>query len=80
MFGINLGIATGLGMQWTLGIVTVVFLWVLGFPLAWYSAQRSMRQPHESEENVGVDALLAAWQWVNPPYVAINATLVIWFF
>jgi MATE family multidrug resistance protein len=80
MFGINLGIATGLGMQWTLGLVTVVFLWILGFPAAWYAATTKMKEMVQTHPDTdGTEALVAAWQWINPPYVAINVVLVICF-
>jgi Na+-driven multidrug efflux pump len=35
-FAICIGISIGLGMQWTLGIVTVISLWCLGLPASYY--------------------------------------------
>lgn len=67
VFGINMGAATGLGMQWTLGIVTIVFLWVLGMPGAYYFAV------------VKGGGLGVAWSWIVPPYMAINVTLMVAF-
>lgn len=65
MFAINIGLTTGLGMQWTLGIVTLFFLWVLGLPAAYYFAI------------VREGGLLAAWRCVWPPYLAINFVLML---
>jgi multidrug resistance protein, MATE family len=67
VFGINMGIATGLGMQWTLGIVAIVFLWVMGLPASYYFAV------------VRGQGLGAAWSWIGPPYVAINIVVMIAF-
>ena len=38
MYGVNMGIATGLGMQWMFGIVTLVCLWLFNMPLMCYFA------------------------------------------
>jgi len=38
IFGIFEGVATGLGQQWTLGIINFVFLWIIGFPIIYYKA------------------------------------------
>jgi Na+-driven multidrug efflux pump len=35
LFGVNTGVATGLGMQWTLGCVTFFFLWFFALPGTW---------------------------------------------
>ena len=64
LFGINMGITTGLGMQWSLGVTTVVCLWVIGLPVAYYYAI------------VQGGGLGAAWSWVWPPYVAMNLILM----
>lgn len=37
-FGLNLGIALGLSMQWAMGVVTVVCMWGLGMPITYYFA------------------------------------------
>lgn len=74
IFLINMGIATGLGMQWTLGLITVFFLWVFGFPAAWYAAQE---KAHVTGE--GIEGLVAAWKWINPPYTGINLALIVSF-
>lgn len=65
MFAINIGLTTGLGMQWTLGVVTLFFLWFLGLPAAYYFAI------------VREGGLLAAWRCVWPPYLAINFVLML---
>jgi hypothetical protein len=62
-----MGTATGLGMQWTLGLVTVVFLWVMGMPAAYYFAV------------VRGGGMGLAWSWIVPPYICINATLMVCF-
>jgi MATE family multidrug resistance protein len=67
VFGITMGTATGLGMQWTLGLVTIVFLWVMGFPAAYYFSV------------VRGGGLGVAWSWIVPPYMCINVTLIVTF-
>jgi multidrug resistance protein, MATE family len=64
MFGINLGVATGLGMQWTLGIITIVFMWVLGLPTTYYVAV--WRQ----------GGIQGAWATIWPAYLGINIVIV----
>jgi Na+-driven multidrug efflux pump len=64
IFGVNMGIATGLGMQWTLGIVTLVFLWFIGLPVMYYFAWL---------QGGGLETV---WTWVYPPYFFMNAVLV----
>lgn len=68
VFGINMGISTGLGMQWTLGVVTVVFLWIVGLPAVYYFAL------------VCGGGLGTAWTMVFPPYIFMNAVLVVSFY
>ena len=65
MFAINIGLTTGLGMQWTLGVVTIIILWVVGLPAAYYFAI------------VREGGLLAAWRCVWPPYLAIDFVLML---
>lgn len=67
MFGINMGMAVGLGMQWTLGAVTVLWLWVVGLPAAYYFAIYRG------------GGLNAAWKCVWPPYIIINGWLMLSF-
>ena len=67
VFGINMGIATGLGMQWTLGVTTIVFLWLFGLPSCYYFAVYKEK---------GIDE---AWQWIWPPYLLINAVVMLAF-
>jgi MATE family multidrug resistance protein len=67
VFGINMGIATGLGMQWTLGIVTLIFLWIVGLPAIYYFAL------------LRGGGLETAWTLIYPPYIFINAVLVVAF-
>ncbi|KAL7569901.1 hypothetical protein ACA910_008566 [Epithemia clementina (nom. ined.)] len=63
MFGVNMGISTGLGMQWTFGIITVVSLWFLGMPASYYFAV------------VRGGGLEAAWQCIWPQYIVINVSV-----
>jgi len=62
-----MGVATGLGMQWTLGVVTLIFLWVIGLPAVYFFAL---------VRHGGLDA---AWTWVYPPYIAMNTVLIVAF-
>jgi multidrug resistance protein, MATE family len=64
LLGINMGIATGLGMQWTLGLVTIVFMWVLGLPTT-YTVAILLKG--------GIEG---AWATIWPAYLGIN--VVIW--
>lgn len=54
-------------MQWTLGVVTFVFLWVFGLPAAYFFAL------------VHGGGLSAAWTWVYPPYIVMNVVMVVAF-
>lgn len=65
LFGIHMGTCIGLGMQWTLGIVTIVVLWIVGLPAAYFMSVTL---------GGGLDA---AWTAVWPPYVAINVILAV---
>lgn len=67
IFGINMGIATGLGKQLTLGVVSIIFLWVLGLPASYYFGI------------IQGGGLNVAWQSILPPYAAINAVLILSF-
>lgn len=62
-FAMNTGVANGLGMQWTLGFLTLLFLWLLGVPGLWYYGL------HKN------GSLSAVWGCINPPYVFINILL-----
>jgi multidrug resistance protein, MATE family len=64
----NSGIATGLGMQWTLGVLTGVFLFGLGMPLIYYFA---------IFKEGGVEAV---WRWIWPPYLIVSAILTLKFY
>jgi MATE family multidrug resistance protein len=64
IFGVNSGISTGLGMQWTLGAINFVFLWVFGLPVTYYFAL------------IRGGGLDAAWTWINVPYTCMNASLL----
>ena len=63
-FGVVTGVAVGLGMQWTLGVVNLVLLWFVALPGLYMSA---------IEFGGGLDA---AWSWIFPPYVAMNFILM----
>jgi MATE family multidrug resistance protein len=60
LYGINMGIATGLGKQWMFGTVTVVLLWGFSLPGMYYFAIR---------KGGGVDL---AWSWIYYPYIVMN--------
>lgn len=62
-----MGVATGLGMQWTLGVVTFVFLWIFGLPAVYFFAV---------VRNGGISS---AWTWVYPPYIIMNIVLIVTF-
>lgn len=63
IFGVLMGTCVGLGMQWTLGCTTIVVLWIIGLPAAYYLAV------------IRGGGLNAAWSAIWPPYVVINFTL-----
>lgn len=67
IFGILWGIATGLGLQWTLGVINLFFLWGFGIPVTYYFAL------------VQGGGLNAAWTWINAPYTGMNISLIILF-
>jgi Na+-driven multidrug efflux pump len=68
VYGVNFCIATGLGMQWTLGVVTLVSMWIVGLPAVYYFAL------------VRGGGLETAWTLVYPPYIFMNAVLVVAFY
>jgi Na+-driven multidrug efflux pump len=61
MFGIHFGIATALGMQRVMGLVTVVALWACAFPIMYWRSFAS----HAA-------SLGTVWECLWPPYLAIN--------
>ncbi|KAI2511985.1 MatE-like protein [Fragilaria crotonensis] len=63
-FGVVTGVAVGLGMQWTLGMVNLGMLWFVALPGLYVQAIRY---------GGGLDA---AWSWIFPPYVAMNVILM----
>lgn len=67
VFGTVMGVATGLGMQWTLGVVTIFFLWGFGLPATYLDA---------CLHGGGVGAI---WSWLSPPYIGINVLMIIAF-
>lgn len=67
LYAMCIGIATGLGMQWTLGAVTFAALWLLGFPTAWYIGV------------IKAASLTVVWTYIFPPYIVMNIILVICF-
>lgn len=63
MYALNMGVAIGLGMQWTLGVITFAVLWGVGLPSAWYFGVVVAR------------SLDVTWHLIYPPYVVMNALL-----
>lgn len=64
VFALLMGIAIGLGMQWTLGVTTFVVLWMAALPGTWYFG---VVQAHD---------LGTVWNWIYPPYIVINLALL----
>ena len=64
VFGVKVGIATGLGKQWPLGIINFVNLWLFGLPVMYYTGIIL---------DQGLDAV---WFWMNAPYLSMNLTLI----
>jgi multidrug resistance protein, MATE family len=63
LFGVNTGVATGLGMQWLFGAVTLICLWVVSLPGIYYFA---------IVKGGGLDV---AYTWIFTPYVFMNIYL-----
>lgn len=68
MFGLNDGVAVALGMQWTIGWLTLVFLWIFGLPCAWYFGV------------VRYESIDVVWSWLIPPYACMNVALMASFY
>lgn len=64
IFGMNMGIATGLSMQWIQGGCLVFALWCIGLPTTYYFAV--LRH----------GGLGAVWSCLWPPYLAIDVMMV----
>lgn len=64
IFGVNMGIITGLGMQWTLAAITIFFLWIIGLPVAYYMAI------------LKGGGLTVAWKCCWPIYGVMNIILM----
>ena len=67
LYAIVIGISIGLGLQWTLGCVTVISLWMIGMPAAYYFA--IMRH----------GGIRAIWRCIWPPYVLITVWMCLEF-
>jgi Na+-driven multidrug efflux pump len=65
IYAIFMGVCIGLGMQWTLGIGTIIALWVIGLPSGYYFAV---------VKDGGIDM---AWSTVWPPYILLPIALTI---
>jgi MATE family multidrug resistance protein len=63
LYALNMGVSIGLGMQWTLGVVTLITLWGFGLPSAWYFGV------------VVAKSLDVTWHFIYPPYLIMNVTL-----
>jgi Na+-driven multidrug efflux pump len=67
VFGFNEAIAVALGMQWTLGWLTVVVLWIFGLPCTWYFGI------------VRYQSIDVVWSWLIAPYAIMDAALMVSF-
>ena len=67
LFASLMGTAIGLGMQWTLGMINLGYLWIFGVPITYYFAVMNGGGLH------------AVWTWMNVPYACMNATLLLIF-
>jgi multidrug resistance protein, MATE family len=65
LYDVLWGIATGLGKQWSLGIINFAFLWILGLPTIYFTAIL-----------LG-GSLDAVWTWINALYLGMNICLII---
>jgi multidrug resistance protein, MATE family len=68
MFAVCMGIASGLGMQWTLGVITFICLWIVGLPAVWYFA---------IYREGGIQVV---WNCVFPPYLIMDIILIYRFY
>jgi len=67
MFVLFSGVAIGLGRQWPLGVINLIFLWLFGLPIIYYTA-------------IVLDqGLGAVWYWMNVSYLCMNVTLIVLF-
>jgi hypothetical protein len=67
VFALLWGVATGLGMQWTLAAINLLFLWALGVPVTYYLAL------------VKDGGLSMVWTLINAPYICMNISLIVLF-
>lgn len=67
VFGVNMGIAIGMGIQWYQGMALVSTLWMFGLPLTYYFA---------IAKHGGVNAV---WFCLWPPYLTIDIIMAIVF-
>jgi multidrug resistance protein, MATE family len=63
LFGVNIGVATGLGLQWLFGKVIMICLWVVSLPGIYYFA---------IVKGGGLDG---AYTWIFGPYIFMNTYL-----
>jgi Na+-driven multidrug efflux pump len=64
IFGVFSGLAVGLGMQWSLGLVCTFFLWIVALPGLYL---------HSVTYDGG---FVTAWNWIYPPYLFMNIVLL----
>merc|ERR1712113_749691 len=67
LYCINMGLSYGLVMHWPLGVLTIVCLWVFGYPMAYWNRQATD------------DGISGIWQWINPAYFLMNVSLMVIF-
>jgi multidrug resistance protein, MATE family len=67
VYGLNEGVAVALGLQWTLGWLTIVVLWMFGLPCAWYFGI------------IRYQSIDVVWSWLIVPYACIDVALIVSF-
>lgn len=73
LFGIMIGISSGLGKQWILAIINVFYLWIFGMPVIYYTAIVSNNKGDEDTST----RLKTIWFWMDVAYAGINITLFV---
>jgi Na+-driven multidrug efflux pump len=67
VFGFNEAIAVALGLQWTLGWLTIVIMWIFALPCTWYFGI------------VKYQSIDVVWSWLIAPYAIMDVALMVSF-